>query len=311
LPVAAAALLAACRRPAVPRPAARVLIARAPAYDDRLYASIRRILETLRPDVKGKRVLLKPNLVEFDAATCINTNPLFVHAVLEGFRALGAAWVGIAEGPGHRRITLDLAHAAGYFHVIPEFEKLFTDLNLDDCTNVALVNPQSQLRSLYLPNTVLNADLVVSLPKLKTHHWVGATLSMKNLFGIVPGAIYGWPKNILHWAGIAECIVDLHALLPHQFALVDGIDGMEGNGPIQGTRAPAGVVIVGDCLLAVDATACRVMGIDPLRVPYLTMGTPADDLLESAITQEGEKIRAVCKQFALLPQFQYLRWHPA
>ena len=64
--------------------------------------------------------------------------------VLEGFRSLGAAHVGIAEGPGHRRITLDLAEAAGYFRVIPDFDTLFTDLNLDECSKVRLVNPKCQ-----------------------------------------------------------------------------------------------------------------------------------------------------------------------
>ena len=64
-------------------------------------------------------MVLKPNLVEFDRNTAINTHPLLVHATLEAFRALGAADVRIAEGPGHRRDTLDLADAAGYFDTIP------------------------------------------------------------------------------------------------------------------------------------------------------------------------------------------------
>ena len=69
----------------------------------------------------------------------------------------------------------------------------------------------SRLRSLYLPHTVLGSDLLVSMPKMKTHHWAGATLSMKNLFGIVPGGVYGWPKNVLHWASIHQSIADLHS----------------------------------------------------------------------------------------------------
>jgi len=311
VPYAAAAALSGCRRQVAPGRVTRVMIARAAAYDDHLYPLIRRVLEELRPDVRGKRVLLKPNLVEFDPSTCINTHPVFVHAVLEGFRSLGAASVGIAEGPGHRRVTFDLAEAAGYFRVIPDFETLFTDLNLDECTRVRLANPKSQMQDLFLPNTVLGAEVVVSLPKLKTHHWVGATLSMKNLFGLVPGAIYGWPKNILHWAGIAESIVDLHALLPRPFALVDGIDGMEGNGPIQGSRVSAGVIIAGEQLPSVDATACRVMGIDPMQVPYLPLATPPADLEESAILQVGELIRTVYKPFSLLRLYEQMRWKPA
>jgi uncharacterized protein (DUF362 family) len=108
---------------------------------------------------------------------------MLVHAALEAFRALGAAEVRIAEGPGHRRGTLDLADAAGYFETIPKFEDFFTDLNLDDVSRVLLHAPFSNLSSVYFPNTALAADLLVSLPKMKTHHWVGATLSMKNFFG--------------------------------------------------------------------------------------------------------------------------------
>ena len=119
------------------------------------------------------------------------------------------------------------------------FEANFVDLNLDDVSLVRIAAPFSTLQSLYLPHTVLGADLLVSLPKMKTHHWAGATLSMKNLFGIVPGAVYGWPKNVLHWAGIDQSIADLHFAFPKQFCLVDGIEGMEGNGPIQGTAKRA------------------------------------------------------------------------
>jgi len=308
---AALASLAACRQASAPLSRPRVLISRALVYDDSLYSIVRRMLEELRPPVAGKRVLLKPNLVEFDPSTSINTHPLFVHAVLEGFLALGASSVRIAEGPGHRRITMDLAESAGYFGLVPRFDELFIDLNLDDCSRVELVKPLSLLQELFVPNTVLSADIVVSLPKLKTHHWATATLSMKNLFGIVPGAVYGWPKNILHWAGIAESIVDLYKLLPNCFAIVDGIDGMEGNGPIQGTRTFAGVIIAGSHLPAVDATACRVMGIDPLKVPYLTLTSPSRQLEEEAIQQVGEPVRAVAKEFSLLPPFQHMRWKPA
>ena len=98
---------------------------------------------------------------------------------------------------------------------------------------------------IYLPNTALRADLMVSLAKMKTHHWAGATLSMKNFFGLVPGAVYGWPKNELHQVGIPESIVELNRIFHKSFAIVDGIVGMEGNGPIQGTPKQAGVLVMG------------------------------------------------------------------
>jgi uncharacterized protein (DUF362 family) len=251
-------------------------------------------------------VVLKPNLVEFESQSVVNTNPIFVHAALEAFKRLGAASIRIAEGPGHRRITLDLAEAAGFFQIIPGFENLFTDLNLDDVTRIQLDRPASKLRSLYLPNTALGADLLVSLPKMKTHHWVGATLSMKNFFGLVPGGIYGWPKNVLHWAGINECIADLYHAFPRHFAIVDGIDGMEGNGPIQGRTRHAGVIVAGADLASVDRTCCRVMGINPERIGYLQIAGN-----HSPIRQIGEQVESVSTPFELIPEFQSLRLRKA
>ena len=83
-------------------PEPRVSIVRG-AYNQSLYETVRRLLVDHRVDVKGKRVVVKPNLVEFDPGTTINTHPMLVHASLEAFRALGAADVRIAEGPGHRQ----------------------------------------------------------------------------------------------------------------------------------------------------------------------------------------------------------------
>ena len=307
LAAAGAAALAGCGRPAPIQPA-RVSITRAPAYGQDLYATIRGVIESHRLNVRGRRVLLKPNLVEFEPDSAINTHPLVVHAAMEAFLSMGAAEVRIAEGPGHRRNTFDLADAAGYFRIVPHFEERFVDLNVDEVTLTRPARHFSRLDQLYLPNSALSADLLVSVAKLKTHHWTGATLSMKNLFGTVPSGVYGWPKNVLHWAGIHECIADLHAAFPRHFALVDGIVGMEGNGPIQGTPKAAGLLIAGRDPVAVDATCCRIMRIDPLLIQYLRMaGGGTDRLAEANILQMGEAIRAVATPFALPPDLPGLR----
>lgn len=228
-----------CSRTPPPGQEPRVSILRA-QYDANLAQVVRRLLAEHAPDVRGKRVLLKPNLVEFDPGTSINTNPLLVLAAWEAFRALGAAEVRIAEGPGHRRPTLDLAEAAGYFQIIPDFERAFVDLNLDEVTRVDLPRAAGHLRSLYLPKTALACDLLVSMPKLKTHHWVGATLGMKNLFGLVPGAVYGWPKNVLHWAGIEDSILAINSAFPRVFTLVDGVEAWKATAPSRdGGNTPA------------------------------------------------------------------------
>jgi len=302
---AGAVALAGCARQE-PFGTSLVSITRAPLYDQSLYGTVREILAQHALDVRGRNIVLKPNLVEFEPASTINTHPMLVHAVYEGFRALGASSVRIAEGPGHRRNTLDMADAAGYFHTVPGFEGLFTDLNVDDVTQVHRERQFSRLGKLYLPNTVLGADLLVSIPKMKTHHWTGATLSMKNLFGVVPGGVYGWPKNVLHWAGIHECIADLHALFPRQFAIVDGIVGMEGNGPIQGIPKAAGLLVAGSDPVAVDATCCRIMRIDPRRINYLRLASNegGGHMAEAHIRQIGAPIVQVATKFELPPDFK-------
>src|SRR5438105_3680112 len=167
----------------------------------------------------------------------------------------------------------------------------------------------SRIKKLYLPNTALGADLLVSMAKMKTHHWAGATLTMKNLFGTVPSGIYGWPKNVLHWSGIDESIADLHAAFPRQLAIVDGIVGMEGNGPIQGVPKHAGVLVAGRDPVAVDATCCRIMQIDPTKIGYLRLASGNENahIAERNIEQTGERIDTVATAFDLIPEFQRVR----
>ena len=303
----ALALSSSCRRTVIRNQRTRVSIVRAGSYSRDLESLIRHILLEHRLQVTGKTILLKPNLVEFDSSAPVNTHPVFVAAVAAAFRALGASEVRIAEGPGHRRTTLDLASSSGYFTAVEKFERIFTDLNVDEVSRVPILRPFSTLSELYLPQTSLACDLLVSLPKMKTHHWTGATLAMKNLFGVVPGAVYGWPKNLLHWAGIDECVADLHYLFPRQFCLVDGIEGMQGNGPILGTRIRSGVIVAGAHPPSVDATCCRIMQIDPEKVRYLQLVARRSGWNFDSIDQIGESVRSVTTRFALIPPLERFR----
>jgi uncharacterized protein (DUF362 family) len=281
-----------------------VAVLKASSYEGELLDSLERGLLATWPEAKmallDKRVLLKPNLVEFDEKTCINTDPRFVWAVRELFLKFGAAEVKIGEGPGHRRDTWDLAEMAGYRKIFRGFDDAFTDLNLD---NVRPVRAYDDSMDLYLPRTVLDADLVVSVAKMKTHHWAGATLSMKNFFGVVPGAIYGWPKNLLHYQGIDRSIRELNRIVNKTYAIVDGVVGMEGNGPIHGTPVAAGVVVMGRSLPAVDATCARVMKLDPTKMAFLSESAVA----EGDIEQRGELVASVARAFAVIDQFAGLR----
>ncbi len=294
-------------RPTLKQRMPQVSIVRARSYSSDLHDVIRRIILEHQVPVAGKRILLKPNLVEFRSDAPVNTHPAFVAAAAAAFRSLGATEVRIAEGPGHRRTTLDLASSAGYFSTVDKFESNFTDLNVDDVTRLPIRNAFSTLRELYLPHTALGCDLLVSLPKMKTHHWAGATLSMKNLFGVVPGAVYGWPKNVLHWAGIDECVADLHYLFPRQFCLVDGIEAMEGNGPILGSRISPGLIVAGRHPPSVDATCCRIMQIDPEKVRYIRLVAQRSRWNMNSVQQIGEPVNSVSTRFALLPELEHFR----
>lgn len=294
-------------------PKSPVAVLRAQSYEQELVSLLESGLRETWPDaaasLKGKNVLLKPNLVEFDSHTCINTDPRLVLAARELFLKLGAHQVWIGEGPGHRRDTWDLADQAGYRKIFPDFDDRFVDLNLDD---VRPVRAFSDSMDLYLPRTLLDVDLVVSVAKMKTHHWAGATLSMKNFFGVVPSSIYGWPKNLLHYQGIDRSIVELNRIIRHSFAIVDGIVAMEGNGPIQGTPVPAGVVVLGRDVAAVDATCARLMRLDPLKMRYLkeasALRIPGLGAIEQdQVDQRGETIQSLARPFAVIDDFASLR----
>src|SRR5258708_37302558 len=242
--------------PSGPPGRSAVAILKAASYSADLLDLMRRGGAPCGFEVRGKRVLLKPNLVEFASTTAINTHVAVIAAAIELFRGLGAAEVLIGEGPGHRRDTIGMAEEADYRGEIEKFDSLFTDLNRDD---VSAHRGFADLPEIFLPNTARRADLIVSLAKMKTHHWAGATLSMKNFFGLVPGSVYGWPKNQLHQIGIDRSIAELHRVFPRSFAIVDGIVGMERNGPIQRTPKQSGCVVMGSDLVAVDSTCCRIM----------------------------------------------------
>jgi uncharacterized protein (DUF362 family) len=263
-------------------------------------------LQLFRFNLAGKAILLKPNLVE-DLPGPVNTNANIIGAAARCFLRLGATRVVIGEGPGHQRDTELVVQAAGLKTHLADREIEFMDLNRDELARVKLKANYSGLGELWLPRTVLDSDFVVSMPKVKTHHWAGVTLSLKNMFGIVPGMKYGWPKNLLHWHGIHESILDICATVPIHFVIADGITAMEGNGPLQGTTRELGRIVLADDPVAADATCARLMGFDPLRVQHLSEGGRfLGNLRADRITMLAERIEGPIRPFAVAPEFRYL-----
>ncbi len=314
LAVTAAALAGSCRRPPY-RPGdfvkpANSLVALLPAasYDADLVEVIGRGIRELGIEASGRRVLLKPNLVEYEPGTVINTHANVVIGAALAFRRAGASDVVVAEGPGHRRDIEYLITSTGLYDHLREERIKFVDLNHDDVRAVRLRSWFTGLPELMLPSALMDADLVVSMPKLKTHHWAGITCGMKNLFGVIPGAVYGWPKNLLHFRGIDNSVLDIASTVRPQLTIVDAVVGMEGDGPIMGRPKPVGAILMGTDVVAVDACAARLMRLRPERIRYLAeAGRFLGNIEPSRIEMRGEPLDRFQTPFEVLETFAHLR----
>jgi uncharacterized protein (DUF362 family) len=285
----------------------RVAILHTQQYSQELDQIVFAGLRLFPINVTGKTVVLKPNLVDYIPGDAINTHPLLVLAAAESFRRLGAKSVLVAEGPGHQRDTQLVLSQSGYQRSLRDEKIRFVDLNRDQLIRTRLRASYTGMKYLWLPRTVLEADFLVSMPKIKAHHWSGVTLSMKNMFGVVPGARYGWPKNILHWKGIQESILDLCATIPIRFVIADGIVAMEGNGPLNGTARALGKIVLADDPVAADATCARLMGFHHDRVIHIREGARfLGNASQALIDQVGEIVTHPTKPFHVVPEFRDL-----
>jgi uncharacterized protein (DUF362 family) len=285
----------------------RVAILHTEQYSQKLDQTLAAGLRLFPVNVRGKTVVLKPNLVDYAAGDAINTHPLLILAAAESFRRMGAKSVVVAEGPGHQRDTQLVLSESGYRQSLRDEKIRFVDLNRDELIRTPLRASYMGLKDLWLPRTVLEADFLVSMPKIKAHHWAGVTLSMKNMFGIVPGTRYGWPKNILHWNGIQESVLDLCATVPVHFVIADGIVAMEGNGPLNGTSRRLGKIVLADDPVAGDATCARLMGFEPSRIVHIHEGSRfLGNACRTLIDQVGETVTAPATPFDVVPEFRHL-----
>lgn len=293
-------------------PKESVFVARNQSYEKDLSTTIRDgLLSTgLDPSwLPGKRVLLKPNLVEPQKAIPhMTTHPSVIIAAADVFRRWGAT-VRVGEGPGHVRDTEIALHDSGVGEALDSAELDFCDLNYEEVKWTPNKGRNCKLDGFYFPQSVCEADLLVSMPKMKTHHWVGLTASMKNLYGIIPGIKYGWPKNVLHHNGIPQTVVDINASAPRTVTIVDGIDCMEGDGPILGSKKWMGLILVGQNLPAVDATAARIMGLRPELIDYLQLAHRLGPVDQYRIRQTGEAWSELVSPFKILdrPHLRFLR----
>src|SRR5215469_3625491 len=152
------------------RPRSRVAILHADSYARSLDERITDGLRLFGLNLRDKTVLLKPNLVEYIPGAEVNTNPLLFGAAAGAFLALGAKTVVVAEGPGNQRDAYLILAQTGFESKLRDRKLSFVDLNRDDVRQVKVTTPFTGLDSLWIPQSILAADLVVSMPKVKTHH---------------------------------------------------------------------------------------------------------------------------------------------
>ncbi len=287
--------------------AARVSIDRCPDYQpEHVYHSIKASLDRLGGIKhfvsKGDRVLLKPNfLIGRSPERCVNTHPAVVRAVAElvleagGTPAIGdSPQLGSARNVAEKCLVDAVAREMGI--EIVEFEP------------VEVKNPRGKYyRHFVIGRPVLEADVLINLPKLKTHSLTLLTLAVKNLFGCIPGPRKAqWHFRISrHGADFfARMLLDLYQLIQPPLTIVDGIVAMEGDGPGSGSPRRLGLIVAGTDAVAVDAVIAELLRVRPQDYPTLRLaasegyGTPN----LGDITVLGEEITQVQVPDFILPR---------
>ncbi len=223
-------------------------------------------LKTFAQKVSGKKVLVKPNMLSaWEPEAGITTHPELVRATVDWLQAAGArVTVGDNCGMGGYGINERAAKVTG---IREASQGTFVNIAKD----LKEIEVQSRFfQKVIVSKAVLEADYVVNLPKLKTHALSHLTLGIKNMFGMLAGA----SKSRVHAAAqtapdFGEALVDIFQLRPPDLTIVDGVVGMEGNGPSTGRVRKIGYLFAGENTPAVDGVIARLAGIPPDKVDHL------------------------------------------
>lgn len=253
---------------------ASVAVVRCDSYDESaVFDAVGRALDLLggagRFVRDGERIMLKPNfLVGATPDKVVNTHPMVFSAAARHLQATGAK-LSYGDSPGFGN-ALAAARKIGIAQVAEALGVAYADFA--DGKQVSF--PEGELiKQFTIASAVLEADGLVTLPKLKTHALTRMTGAVKNQFGCIPGMLKGeFHMRMPDVDRFAQMLVDLNRLLRPRLAIMDGIVGMEGNGPRGGDSRQIGAIIVSDDLVAVDVTACRIMNLDPGLVGTVTYG---------------------------------------
>lgn len=217
----------------------------------------------------GENLLLKVNLLAGDVPEkCVTTHPAVFRAVAEQFLVVGAK-VSYGDSPGFGS-TGAAAKKAG---ITDEADALNLEAADFKDGREVFFEEGNQNKKFYLANGVLDSDGLISLPKMKTHGLERFTGAVKNQFGCVVGMRKGeFHVKLPDATDFARMLVDLNSFVKPRLYIMDGIVAMEGNGPRGGTPRPMNVLLFSTDPIAMDATACRMINLDPLFVPTTLVG---------------------------------------
>lgn len=213
------------------------------------------------PEVNGKKVLLKPNiLTDDDPAKCICTNPVVVEAMIRFLQGKGAI-VFVGDSPAVH-VPKFRAEKTGIYDVCEKTGAIWVDFTKNP------VEKKLSRGKIRIASIVDEVDLIISMPKFKNHELVYFTGAIKNTLGLVPGFSKA-KQHALHQdrTSFGEFLVDLNeAVLPDYF-LMDAIMGMEGPGPGRGIPVEIGLIIGSSNPLILDITASKIAGYEPIVIP--------------------------------------------
>jgi len=246
----------------------RVFIRECAGYGQPLVAGVLDgLLDAASLRVEGKRVLVKPNMLGlYPPAKGVTTHPVFVSCAVEAMRRRGAAGVIVGDNPGIGGYSMN-ERAGRVTGIAPAAGEAYRNISRGGV----------RVPTARLPVTVsreaLDAQVVVSLPRFKTHILTGITGAIKNMFGIVAGG----DKVGAHWRvpdrdGFSAFMADVCAVRPPDLTILDGVVVMEGTGPSQGRLRPAGRVLASTDPVALDTVMARMAGIDPGCLAMLARG---------------------------------------
>jgi uncharacterized protein (DUF362 family)/Pyruvate/2-oxoacid:ferredoxin oxidoreductase delta subunit len=246
----------------------KVGIVRCASYDPQeVYGTLKKAFELSdKLDVAGKTVLLKPNILsDSPPEKAITTHPVFLEAAIRLVRENGAGRVLVGDSPGLQMPGFS-GKASGLGEATRKNGAEWIDFTKG---KIEVSCPDGKvIKSFTLTQAAREADLIISLPKLKTHQLMQYTGAMKNIFGLVPSlAKSPFHARFPSREAFAAMIVDLNLAVKPAFAFMDAIIGMEGNGPAAGNPRQIGLVMASSNLLAMDIAATQIMGYPPKETP--------------------------------------------